>query len=74
MGKPITPRLKYDKEENWKKAVNYVPPLGEIIVYEGVGQEGSFRMKVGDGVHTVNELQFMSALNYEVEDGQLKIL
>lgn len=55
---------KNDIEENWKKAVNFVPKKGEIIVYnakdetEAVGEANKPRVKIGDGITNVNDLPF----------------
>ena len=46
--------LKHDTSANWAKAVNFVPKQGEVIIYDDMDPP----FKVGDGVHTVNELPF----------------
>lgn len=50
---------KHDSAENWDKAVNFIPKLGEIIVYDkdDKGNDQS-RIKIGDGVTNVKELSF----------------
>ena len=40
---------KHDTEANWKKAVNFIPLAGEIIVYDE-GDGSAPRFKVGNGV------------------------
>ena len=50
--------IKTDKAENWLKAVNFVPDSFTIIVYEYNGK--SPKVKIGDGVHKVNDLPFLS--------------
>lgn len=46
---------KIDTTENWNKAVNFIPMLGEIIVYK----DGDIvKEKIGDGVTTVGNLKF----------------
>jgi len=50
--------IKVDTEENWSKAVNYVPDKFTILVFEYAN--GSPKVKMGDGVHKVNELPFLS--------------
>lgn len=64
--KTLNARLqqKHDTEENWLKAVNFIPRAGEIIVYDGVFP----RMKVGNGEDNVNDLPFINTL-YAVDDG-----
>lgn len=53
---------KHDTEANWNKAVNFVPKAGEIIVYDDVYP----KIKIGDGVKTVANLNYAS--NMEVID------
>lgn len=50
--------VKVDSEENWGKAVNYIPDSFTIIVYEYENE--SPRIKIGDGVHKVSELPFLN--------------
>lgn len=57
--------IKVDSEENWAKAKNYVPDKFTIIVYDGEPP----RIKIGDGIHTVNELSFLT--NKEVKNNTL---
>lgn len=57
--------IKVDSEENWAKAKNYIPDKFTIIVYDGKPP----RIKIGDGIHTVNELSFLA--NKEVKDKTL---
>lgn len=64
---------KHDIEANWLLAANFVPMKGEIIVYDiEVDSDGNTltlpsgrtepyayeRIKVGDGIHNVNDLPF----------------
>ena len=49
--------IKTDSAENWEKAINYIPDKFTIIVYEYIGEAP--RIKIGDGIHTVNELSFL---------------
>lgn len=49
---------KHDIEENWIKAVNFIPKQGEIIIYDKDDNYGYERMKIGDGVSKVNDLPF----------------
>ena len=44
---------KSDTKENWEKAKNFIPLDGEIIVYKDIK-----KLKVGDGVTTVGNLEF----------------
>jgi len=72
-------QIKHDVAENWAKAVNFVPLAGEMVIYDGIIEDGKYverpRLKVGDGKHTVNELPFMDlpSVEYTWEDGVLKL-
>ena len=61
MSKSIKTRIqnKHDVAENWQSAVNFVPLAGEIIVYEPDATHNVPRVKIGDGVKTVNQLDFI---------------
>lgn len=59
--------VKVDTEENWNKAVNYIPDSFTIIVYEF--ENSSPKVKIGDGIHKVKELPFLS--NREVVNDTL---
>jgi len=51
--------LKHDVESNWKLAIGFTPMTGEIIIYD-VDENYSYeRLKIGDGVHNVNDLPFV---------------
>jgi len=49
---------KHDTEENWLKAVNFIPKKGEIIVYDIDSTHTQERFKIGDGVTLVTNLPF----------------
>lgn len=51
----------HDTEENWQKAVNFVPPSGMLIIYDPDATHDEHRMKIGDGVTNVNSLPFFAA-------------
>ncbi len=53
-------KLKRDTLENWNKAVNFIPKLDEIIVYDC---ENGPRMKIGDGVTNVINLPFQDDIS-----------
>ena len=60
---------KHDLEENWIKAVNFIPKQGEIIVYDIDNDYEYERLKVGDGVTNVNALPFInSQADFSIED------
>ena len=50
--------VKVDTEENWKKAINYIPDNFTILVY--TYDLESPKVKIGDGVHKVNDLPFLT--------------
>lgn len=81
MKKQIT--LKHDIAENWLKAVNFIPKLNELILYDGILEDGIYielpRLKIGDGVTKLNDLPFIesaissSEINYLYYDEILEI-
>lgn len=50
--------LKNDTEENWKKAVNFIPKKGEPIIYNKDAGHNYSRIKIGDGITKVSNLPF----------------
>lgn len=52
---------KHDTEVNWKKAVNFIPKMAEIIVYDPDETNTKSRFKIGDGETNVNELPFFTS-------------
>ena len=81
MKKQIT--LKHDLAENWEKAVNFIPKLNELILYDGVLENGVYvelpRLKRGDGQTRLNDLPFLDAsesnteVNYLYYDDTLEL-
>jgi hypothetical protein len=65
MKKQIT--LKHDLAINWAKAINFVPQLDELILYDGVLENGVYvefpRLKRGDGKTKLNDLPFVDSVN-----------
>ncbi len=59
--------VKVDTPQNWEKAINYIPNMFTIIVYDF--ENNSPKIKLGDGIHTVNELPFL--IKGEVSDDTL---
>ena len=55
-------RHKHDIEANWNKATNFIPLLGELIVYDPDASFSYCRIKMGDGVNVVSALPFMGTL------------
>lgn len=52
-------KQKHDTEANWKKATNFKPEAGELIVYDADSTHSTPRFKVGDGTKLVNALPFV---------------
>lgn len=52
-------KQKHDTEANWKKATNFRPEAGELIVYDVDSTHSTPRFKVGDGTKLVNALPFV---------------
>ena len=46
---------RHDKKENWEKNPNFIPQLGEIVIYEDIGNG---RFKIGDGKTSISNLPF----------------
>ena len=52
---------KHDVEANWVKAVNFIPKAGEIIIYDADESHNYARLKIGDGLTLINNLNFSTA-------------
>ena len=50
---------KHDIEVNWNKAVNFIPLLGELILYDPDENYSYTRFKVGDGIKVAKDLPFV---------------
>ena len=70
MNKKLNSRIchKHDTEANWLKAINFIPLLGEIIIYDEDDNYSYPRIKVGDGATKVSILPFATK---EMDDGSL---
>jgi hypothetical protein len=75
-------QIKHDIEANWAKAKNFTPLPGEIIIYDGIIEDGVYieqpRLKIGDGIHKLAELPFLSIdskenYHYDVEEEILEL-
>lgn len=65
---------KHDIEANWLKAENFIPKQGEIIIYDVDENYNYERMKIGDGVHVVNDLPFSDeSVNVALDEFNSKI-
>ena len=51
---------KIDIEENWNNAINFIPLKGEIIIYDVDANNKNKRIKIGDGVKNVIDLDFLA--------------
>ena len=47
---------KHDIEANWNKALNFIPKIGEIIIYDSDEKHNYPRLKIGDGVIKENSI------------------
>lgn len=70
--------IKHDTEENWNKAVNFIPQDGEMIMYDGILENGKYvqqpKFKIGDGKTKVKDLDFIQfQTRTEYHAGTLKI-
>lgn len=73
--------IKHDIAANWAKAVNFIPMAGELIIYDGIIENGVYleqpRIKVGDGIHKLAELPFLETesqkADYQYNNGVLKL-
>jgi hypothetical protein len=63
---------KHDIEENWLKAVNFIPKQGEIIVYDIDDTYTYSRFKIGDGKTNINDLPFYFEQVLPSDIGDLK--
>lgn len=49
----------HKQEAAWRQFSNWVPNAGEIVVYDPDERYTYSRLKIGDGVHTLQELEFL---------------
>lgn len=54
-------QLKNDTENNWNKALSFIPLAGEVIIYSPDDSHPFSRIKIGDGATTVINLPFIDA-------------
>lgn len=48
----------HKKEADWIKLSNWIPAAGELVVYDPDENHSYSRIKLGDGIRTVSELDF----------------
>lgn len=64
---------KIDTEENWNKAVNFIPLKGEIIIYtDNIDPSKLIGIKIGDGNSKVTELDFTTPYFKKEEKEELE--
>lgn len=65
MKKQLT--IKHDIAANWAKAINFIPNFDELILYDGIIENGKYvelpRLKLGDGVTKLKDLPFLDSEN-----------
>ena len=58
---------KIETAQDWAKAKNFIPKKDQIIIYDGIKEEGKYttppRIKIGDGQTKVNDLPFEPSNN-----------
>lgn len=64
---------KHDIEENWLKATNFIPLIGELIVYDPDSSHTKARFKIGDGQTLVNDLPFLGGEGGSSENSIISI-
>jgi hypothetical protein len=50
--------LLHKTEAEWNSYANFVPSAGEVIIYDPDDSNLVARLKIGDGIHTLAELEF----------------
>ncbi len=67
-------RVKIESAQDWTKAVNFVPKKNQIIIYDGIKENGKYiqppRIKIGDGKQTVSNLPFEPSVSIDYCDGE----
>lgn len=61
-------QLKHDIEANWEKAENFIPKMGEAILYDVDSNHNRVRIKIGNGQTPINSLPFAVDYNETVAD------
>lgn len=59
---------KHDTQANWDKATNFIPKTGEIIIYDPDENYNYSRFKIGDGIRTINNLEFLLSFSGDYDD------
>jgi hypothetical protein len=61
-------QLKHDTEANLRKAENFIPKMGEAILYDADDNYSCVRIKIGNGVTLINDLPFAVDYNETIAD------
>lgn len=78
-------QIKHDIATNWAKAKNFTPLPGELIIYDGIIENGVYieqpKIKIEDGIHKLAELPFIeinsktdTTKKYQYENETLEII
>ncbi len=64
---------KHATESDWEKAINFVPLLGELIIYDPDEMYFYSRFKIGDGIANVKDLPFVdgSGISNTIDAGNI---
>lgn len=60
-----------DVEENWNKATNLIPLMGEIIVYNPDQNHSNTRFKIGDGKNFLKDLPFQEDKTFSITEDDI---
>lgn len=60
-----------DIEENWNKAINFIPLMGEIIVYNPDQNYSNIRFKIGDGKNFLKDLPFQEDKTFSITEDDI---
>ena len=63
---------KHDIEDNWLKATQFIPRVGEFIVYDKDSIHNYSRFKIGDGVTPISVLPFTTDVDSELLNKMLE--
>ena len=68
--KKIASRIihKHDIEANWSKATNFIPKIGEFVIYDADENYTYARIKIGDGVTAINNLSFIDEIKADKDN------
>jgi hypothetical protein len=65
-------QIKHDIAANWAKAKNFIPLPGELIIYDGIVEDGKYlevpKLKIGDGKTKLIDLPFIDSISSEKDE------